>query len=163
MGVYHFYPRSKHLLCGIFIVLFVCFSEWQVFSQQQRTVRGRIVDKEGEPLPGASIWVKETTIGTVTDVEGNYLINLTNTSNPILVASFMGYNQSEIIVGNQTVIDFTLTESSESLEEVVVIAYGSQSKASVTGAISSISGEKLKLPTAQLSTDRKSTRLNSSH
>ena len=159
MGFFKFYSRIiRYKSCIAFLFfIFVCTqsgiaSEITEGAQQERIVRGRVIDKNGAPLPGASVWVKETTTGTVTDNDGNYVIKLSNLANPVLVASFIGFDQNEVLVGDQNAINFTLIESTELMDEVVIVGYGTQRKASVIGSISSVSTESLRLPTAQLST-----------
>ena len=120
MGFFKFYSRIiRYKSCIAFLFfIFVCTqsgiaSEITEGAQQERIVRGRVIDKNGAPLPGASVWVKETTTGTVTDNDGNYVIKLSNLANPVLVASFIGFDQNEVLVGDQNAINFTLIESTE--------------------------------------------------
>jgi TonB-dependent starch-binding outer membrane protein SusC len=108
--------------------------------QQQKTVTGTVMDESGEPLPGVTVLVKNTTQGTVTNAKGNY--TLTNfPEDAVLVFSFVGMRSHEVPVGNQTTINLTLEEETIGLEEVVAIAYGSSTKRDLTGAVSSISSE----------------------
>lgn len=109
-------------------------------SQQQNTVTGKVIDDTGESLPGVNVTVKGTTIGVMTDFDGNYSINVPN-NNSILVYSFIGYNPQEVTVGGQRVINITLGEDVQVLEEVVVVGYGIQRKSDVTGAIASVKTE----------------------
>ncbi len=102
-------------------------------------VSGRITDDDGEGLPGATIIEKGTSNGTVTDVDGNYSINVDE--NATLQVSFVGYEPKEVQVNNRSRIDVELILSVSNLEEVVVIGYGTQKKKDVTGAISSIKGD----------------------
>lgn len=104
-------------------------------------VSGKITDEKGEGLPGASVVVKGTSTGTTTDLDGKYKINVPEES--IIVISFVGYKTSEILVGNQTVIDVKMQLDAEQLEEVVVIGYGTQKKSDLTGAVGQVSAEKL--------------------
>ncbi|MGV8093174.1 MAG: TonB-dependent receptor [Mangrovibacterium sp.] len=118
---------------------------------KKRLVSGRVVDaKTNEPLIGATVWVKESTVGTITDVEGNFTIKVDN-ENAILAASFIGYNGKEERIGSRSTMNFALQPSDEELEEVVVVGYGQQKKESVIGAISSVKPEQLKIPTAHIS------------
>ncbi|MDR1666983.1 MAG: TonB-dependent receptor [Bacteroidales bacterium] len=121
-------------------------------SAQDHTVKGRVMDDSGSPLPGASIWVKETSLGTTSDINGEYVIHPVNVKNPVLTVSFVGYTTVEEVVGDRTVIDFVLNESTAELEEVVVVGYGVQKKESVVGAITSLNPAQLKLPAGQIST-----------
>lgn len=107
--------------------------------------KGKILDdKTSEPLIGASILVKGTTIGTVTDVNGEFLLSLSDEINPVVFEiSFIGYVKKEITPRKNGDIVIRLVENTENLEEVQVVAYGKQSKMSVTGAISSINTKDL--------------------
>ena len=105
---------------------------------QDITVKGVIKDQQNQTLPGASVLVKGTQSGTVTDVDGNYSIAVPNAQS-VLVVSFIGYGTQEITVGNQTQINVTLTTDLKSLDEVIVIGYGTQKRGDVTTAIASVS------------------------
>ncbi|MFV0377731.1 MAG: SusC/RagA family TonB-linked outer membrane protein [Mangrovibacterium sp.] len=119
-------------------------------NQQKRTVRGQVVDQTKSGVPGATVSIKGTTIGAVTDIDGNY--NLPAPDNGgTLVVSFVGYTTQEIVIGTQTVINVTLAESTIGIEEVVAVAYGTQKKVTITGAISSVTGDDLlKTPTGSV-------------
>ena len=108
--------------------------------QVDRTITGKIVDENNEPLPGASVYLKGTTIGTVTDVSGSYTLAIPD-DNGVLVVSFVGYLTEEIDIGARSTIDVTLVLDIQSLSEVLVIGYGSKEKKDVTGAISSLGAE----------------------
>jgi TonB-linked SusC/RagA family outer membrane protein len=109
---------------------------------QQRVIVGTITDDAtGESLPGASISVTGTTRGVVSDMEGKYSIEAA--PGEVLLVSFVGYIPEEITVGDQTVIDVALQQGIESLEEIVVVGYGTQKRLEVTGAISSVSSEEI--------------------
>lgn len=110
---------------------------------QAITVTGTITSQEsGEPLPGVNILIKGTTVGTVSDIEGNYSLSVPN-EETILVFSFIGFATEEIPVQGRSVIDIALVTDIQSLQEVVVVGYGTQKKSVVTGAISSIKTEDL--------------------
>lgn len=109
-------------------------------KQQEITITGIVTDQEGVPLPGVNVVIKGTASGTVTDLNGNYAITV-NSTNDILIFSSIGYLSKEIPVGEQRTIDLTLTESIESLEQVVVIGYGSVTKRELTGSVAQISEE----------------------
>ena len=123
------------LLKGIFaFTFFILFS-----SLQAQNVRGKVSDETG-PLPGANIVVKGTTIGTTTDFDGNYALSEVATD-AILVVTFVGYQTSEVPVNGRTTIDIVLQEDANSLEEVVVIGYGTQKRGLTTGANVNVKGE----------------------
>ncbi|MUU79134.1 SusC/RagA family TonB-linked outer membrane protein [Winogradskyella endarachnes] len=126
------------LLKKLFFTLTILFG---VFSQAQ-TVTGTVSSGD-MPLPGASIIVKGTTNGTSSDFDGKYTIENVSTTS-VLVVSYLGYITQEITVGNQSVINVTLIEDENSLEEVVVVGYGTKKKSLVTGAISSIDSKQIK-------------------
>lgn len=120
-----------------FLLLCVC-----AFAQEQ-TVSGRITDaNDNSPLPGASIVLKGTTVGTTTDANGSYSI-VVDDPNTILVFSFIGYTSQEFPVSGRTRIDVSLTPDVQALEEVVVIGYGTQKRKDVTGAVAHIDAETL--------------------
>ena len=105
------------------------------------TVRGKVTDAKGVPLPGVSVKVKGTTIGVTTDTDGNYSLSVPD--NSVLVFSFIGFLSQEIIAQGRTAIDITMVEQSQSLSEMVVVGYGVQKKANLTGAVSSIGTKEL--------------------
>ncbi|MGB3464522.1 MAG: TonB-dependent receptor plug domain-containing protein, partial [Cyclobacteriaceae bacterium] len=116
---------------------------------QQRTVSGKVVLEDGSTIPGVNILVKETSRGTVTDVNGNYSIGVDE--GDVLIFSFIGLVTQEVAVGNRTVINTTMEEDVQNLEEVVVVGYGEQKKATLTTAISTITGDELnEYPVADL-------------
>ena len=112
----------------------------------QQSVEGTITDETGEPLPGATVQEKGTNRGTITDIDGNFSLNVTQGAT--LTISFVGYETQEIEVGNQSTLSIVLQLDSEQLEEVVVVGYGTQKRSSVTGSISSISEKDLEVSTA---------------
>lgn len=103
-------------------------------------VRGKITDANGMPIPGASILVKGANTGGVADVDGNYNVTVPD-QNAVLIFSFIGYATQEIPVNGRSVIDVTMEEELQSLQEVVVIGYGEQRKKEVTGAVGSVNSE----------------------
>ena len=117
---------------------------------QQNIVKGTITDEKGIPIPGATIAVKGTTIGTTTDVNGNYrLENVTPKS--VLVVSFIGYKNQEIVIGDKAQINITLVQELTELNEVVVVGYGTQRREAVTGSVASIAGDALReIPSSNL-------------
>jgi len=130
--------NRKPLLAALLFLLISIFS-LQVYAQN-KTISGTIVDINNEPVIGANIQVKGTTIGAITDVDGKFSFNAPQTGT--LVISYIGYKTQELALG-QAVYNITLYEDSEALEEVVVIGYGVQRKRDLTGAIAQVSSEKL--------------------
>lgn len=98
---------------------------------------------DGEPMPGVAIMVKGTSTGVVTDIDGNYSINVP--ADGTLIFSFIGFSTQEIVVGNQTTIDVVLEEETAMLEDLVVVGYGVQKKSVVTAAIAKVSADDLTL------------------
>ncbi|GAA5043372.1 SusC/RagA family TonB-linked outer membrane protein [Marivirga lumbricoides] len=122
------------------IVCLLCFSHW--VSAQSVTLSGKVVDSEtSDILPGVNILVKGTDRGTTTDLNGEFKLQVS--PEDVLVLSFIGYLNKEIQVGNRTSIEVALEYDIETLQEVVVVGYGTQKKKVVTGAISSVSSEDL--------------------
>jgi len=105
------------------------------------TVTGKVTDEKGDPLPGVTVSVPGTTIGTATDLDGQYSLSVPEGST--LVFSFIGFETQTIAVGGRSVIDVVLKEDMASLDEVVVVGYGEQKKATITGSIATVGGEKL--------------------
>jgi TonB-linked SusC/RagA family outer membrane protein len=117
--------------------------------QQGAPITGTITDTDGEPVIGASIAVKGTGVGTVSDINGKFSIQAGPSAT--LVVSFVGYKTQEIAVKNQTNISIILAINENLLEETVVIGYGVQKKASLTGSVASVKGEQLQnVPTSNL-------------
>lgn len=145
--------RNTFNLRSCFLVTFLLFlSTGYALPPEGITIKGRVMDEIlKEPIPGANVKVKGTTLGTITDFNGNFSLVVPNKSS-VLVVSFIGYVTQEIAVGNQKTININLKEDAQSLDEVVVIAYGSQDKGLVTSAISSIDNKELiKSPVASVS------------
>ncbi|MCG8308878.1 MAG: TonB-dependent receptor [Cytophagales bacterium] len=110
---------------------------------QSIEITGKVLSSEdGEGLPGVNVIEKGTSRGTVTDVEGNYFLNVID-ENTVLVFSSVGFVSEEVTVGNKTVIDISLVPNLTALEEIVVVGYGTQSKANMTGAVSTVAPEEL--------------------
>ena len=116
-----------------------------------KTITGKVTDENNEGLPGVNIVVKGTTIGTVTDVEGNYRLTAPDDAET-LVFSSVGYLTQEVSIANQTVINLQMSPDIQSLEEIVVVGYGTQRKQDLTGSISTVDGAVLSTaPPANLS------------
>jgi TonB-linked SusC/RagA family outer membrane protein len=118
----------------------------------KRMVSGTVTDAtNNEPIPGVNVLLKSTTIGTITDIDGNYTIELAD-NNGTLVFSSIGYELQEVAVNDRSVINISLKEDVQALEEVVVVGYGTQRKSEVTNAVVQTSGEDIKrAPVASLS------------
>lgn len=110
-------------------------------QQQAKTVTGTVTDVSGEPIIGANIRIKGTTTGTITDIDGNFSIEAEPQS--VIEVSYIGYLTQETVINNQKSIRFLLKEDTKTLDEVVVIGYGVQKKADLTGSVANINTEKL--------------------
>lgn len=114
-------------------------NESVTITQQAKKVSGVVKDNSGEPIIGANVVEKGTTNGTVTDMDGNYTLSVSN--NATLVVSYIGYTTKEIKVGSQAVVNAVLEEDAIGLNEVVAIGYGYVKKKDLTGAVSSVSAD----------------------
>ncbi len=115
-----------------------------------KEVGGKVTDERGEPLPGVSILVKGTQRGMSTDANGDFSIEVPDVD-AVLVFSFVGYVSQEVVVGGRVKLDISLEVDEKSLEEVVVVGYGTQKKLTMTGAISSVgSADLVKSPNASI-------------
>ncbi|MDG5798900.1 TonB-dependent receptor [Marinilabiliaceae bacterium ANBcel2] len=110
---------------------------------QERTVAGVVTDQEGDPIPGASVVIEGTTTGTVTDFDGNYSLNVTGEEGEALVISFVGMETKTVEVDNRDVIDIALEDAVSALDEVVVVGFGTQRRANITGSVSTVDAEAL--------------------
>jgi TonB-dependent starch-binding outer membrane protein SusC len=105
---------------------------------------GKVTDEKSEPMPGVNVLVKGTTIGTSTDAQGIYKLSIPDeNANGILVFSFIGYESAEESINNRTIIDITLAPDLKTLEEVVVVGYGTTEKKDLTSAVSTVSNKQL--------------------
>jgi TonB-linked SusC/RagA family outer membrane protein len=149
--MYHRYSiiRSIPLIVGIFMFLFIAPS---AFSQTESvTIQGKVVDGTALPMAGVSVKVKNTTLTTTTDAQGHFQLRVPN-KGAVLQFSYIGFASQEVVVGDKTVISLVLHSDDRSLNEIMVVGYGSQKKETVTGSISQIKGADLvKSPQPNLS------------
>lgn len=127
---------GKKLLSSL--VLLCVFA---VGSFAQNVITGRVTDESGAPMPGVSIYIKGTTRGVVSELDGSYSISVSKSD--IIVYSSMSYITEEVKVGNQKVIDVVLREDDNALDEVVVVGYGAQKKAHLTGSVAAVGQEEI--------------------
>lgn len=130
--------RKEHLIRRI-IFLFAFFMYCNFSFGQGITVTGTVKDNTGTPIPGVTILIKGTSKGTTTNIDGKYSIQ--TESNSTLVFSFIGYATEEIAVNDRAVIDLELKAATESLDEVVVIGYGTTKKTDLTGSVTAVSSK----------------------
>lgn len=118
-------------------------------QQKEKMVTGIVQDHNGEPVIGANIVEKNTTNGTITDIDGKYSLRVSEGA--VLQVTYIGYNPREVKVGKETLLHITLHEDMHALDEVVVVGYGTQKKVNLTGSVASISGDALtERPTANV-------------
>ncbi len=129
---------QRHFKSGALVLGLCLFS---CFSSLEAQVSGVLVDSDDFPLIGVNVLVKGTTIGTITDVDGSYSINAND--GDVLVYSYLGYRDQEVVVGSGSSYSLTMQADSELLDEVVVIGYGSRKKSDITGAVSSVNTDEL--------------------
>lgn len=149
--------KNYQMIIISFLILFMPFTlsvvaakKNDVPNAQQSSVNltGKVVDIKGEPIIGANVVIKGTTIGNVTDIDGNFSISIN--PNQILVISFIGYEPLEIAYTNQKSLHVVLEETTNMMEELVVVSYGTQKKRDLTGAVSKVDGSALEnLPVGQ--------------
>lgn len=134
---------SSYLLIPILIFILTCNVNAQNTSQGNIQISGIVTDEMGEPLPGVNVIQKDIHQGTITDIDGKYFITIPK-MNTVLIFSYIGYKSQEITVTKREV-NVKLGEDTETLDEVVVIGYGTAKKRDLTGAISNIKTEKLEV------------------
>lgn len=119
---------------------------------KKRVITGTVIDGETkEPIIGANIWLKNSSTGAITDIDGKYSISIEGVGG-VLTFSYIGMKDQDIAIADQKEINVTLLPDTETLEEVVIVGYGSQKKASIVGAISTVDPNRLRVPGASLST-----------
>ena len=134
-----FYCRCKWRV--IVLLLMGCFS--LALFGQQKVVTGQVLDEKAEPIIGVTVQIKGTTGGSITDVDGKFKIAVNDVGKATLVFSFIGYASEEVALKGRTFVKMILKEAYNELEEVTVVAYGTQKKETLTGAISSVKTDAL--------------------
>ncbi len=124
------------------ILLFSLFLSFSALFAQQKSVTGRVTDENNDPIPGANVVIKGTTVGIITDNDGNYKIQVSETGK-ILTFSFIGFEPQDVNVANKSTADVQLKLTSIGLEEVVAVGYGTQKKVNLTGSIAAVKGDDL--------------------
>ncbi len=156
-----FAKRSRSTKVGLamrLILLFMAVSLVQVNAAnafsiekvQQNPVKGKVLSStDGIGMPGVNVTVKGTTIGVTTDADGNYTLNAP--ADAVLVFSFVGYEKQEVAVGGRKEVAITLTEETKTLQEIVVVGYGTQAKKDITGSVIVVDADALKsIPASNL-------------
>src|SRR5690606_31854353 len=152
-GLWHkppFYRKTYNLKSAFMVMYILLSTAYPVFSQNL-TITGKVVSADEQlPIPGATVMMKGTTTGTVTDIDGNYTLPLPQRQGT-LVVSFVGYKTQEIAIDNRSIVNVTLETDLSDLEEVIVIGYGEVKKSNVTGSIVSVDVRDLsKVPTTNV-------------
>ncbi|PKA98148.1 TonB-linked SusC/RagA family outer membrane protein [Flavobacteriaceae bacterium MAR_2009_75] len=141
--------KKKIRIAPFWSFLFLLFFQFQSFAipdldteipPQDLSVSGSVLDNAGFPLPGASVVEKGTDNGTQTDFDGNFVLNLSD-EDAVLVVTYIGFSAKEVVVKGQDEVEVVLEENVSSLEEIVVVGYGTQSKKDITGSISVVDGD----------------------
>lgn len=135
------YPSLKNLASFLFVFIFLSIPDLHA-QNNSSTVSGKVTDENGKALPGVTVIVKGSNITTTTKEDGTYTIPVTSRKGS-LVFSSVGYEPQEISIGNKEIINLSLGISQKSLQDVVVIGYGTQKRKDVTGAVSSFDARKL--------------------
>ncbi len=142
--------KSGKVLCSLLTILaLLSGSPQKAFSGdrdvqsvlQSGVIKGQVFDESGEPIIGASILVKGTSNGVISDIDGNFTLN--GVSKGTLVISFVGYKTQEVAIAGKKLFKITLKEDSEILDEVVVVGYGTQKKTTLTGSVTQVRGEEV--------------------
>ena len=129
---------KKQVLSKLAVILGLLLVTSMIAKSQEKTISGTITSSdEGGALPGVNIITTGTSEGTISDAEGKYSLSVPNDA-ASLTFSYVGYNTQEITIGNSTIIDVILVSDLTQLEEIVVLGYGTQERANVTGAIGSV-------------------------
>jgi TonB-linked SusC/RagA family outer membrane protein len=132
--------QQNRLILGFVVFLFCFFTVIPGFAQQTKKITGSIIDSKGETIIGANIRLEGTTMGTISDVNGNFQLIVPLSTVRITVSS-IGYITQNVSIGSKNQIIITLNEDNKMLDEIVVVGYGSQQKTTLTGAISSVNNK----------------------
>ncbi|MBT1689759.1 SusC/RagA family TonB-linked outer membrane protein [Dawidia soli] len=140
-----FYPRRQRNITPLFalLTLFIIAIPYTNAAAQQRIITGRVTSQDdNQPFPGASVVVKGTTLGTVTDTDGNYSLEVPSAES-VLVVSAIGYATQEVIAGKHTTLDIALATDLTSLSEVIVVGYGTVRKSDITGSLARVTSDQV--------------------
>ena len=135
--------KNNTYVSFLMLLLFIAFESFAVNNIQDIVITGTVTDAENnEVIAGANIVIKGTTKGTITDLDGNYSLEVSEDA--ILVISFIGYQTQEISVSGQATLNILLVPSAEQLNDVIVIAYGTTTRSNLTGSAIALNDEDLK-------------------
>jgi len=128
---------------SLLLSIFLCFAGMSMYSQTNE-IKGTVSDRDGGPLPGVSVVIKNTTKGGSTDFDGNYVLQDIQVGETI-VFSYLGFTTKEVVVQNFEALNVALEEDTQSLDEVVVIGYGTQKLSKISGAVSTVSSKSVEV------------------
>jgi TonB-linked SusC/RagA family outer membrane protein len=134
---FHEFPNLKVSLRYVALIMLISFSTYA----QQNIIKGKVTDSSGQPIPGVSILLKGAEKGTTSNFEGEYELTIENPSNSVLVFSYVGMKTVEVSVNGRNTINTVLEDNVLTMDEVVVVGYGSQQKKDITGSVSVIKTE----------------------
>jgi len=138
------YSYGRSLLPRMFLMLFLCVGfVLGSYAQNARTITGKVSEANGDPIIGASVTIAGTNSGTVTDVNGNFTLEASDKS--VLIVSYLGFKTQRITVGNGNLPEIKLEEDTQKLDEVVVVGFGTQKRANLTGSIAAIGNQELEV------------------
>ncbi len=144
----NFYLKNLSRCFGLWVIV-VFLTTHGLYAQSDLRITGTVLADDGEPIPGATILVKGTSNGTISDIDGKY--TLTASGADVLIFSFIGYETIEVPVSGRSVVDVSMSFDVQQLEEIVVVGYGTQRKSTVTGSISKVVNKDLdQLPVSRV-------------
>ncbi|MBF6628958.1 MAG: carboxypeptidase-like regulatory domain-containing protein, partial [Proteiniphilum sp.] len=149
---------NRKFNCGVAIVLLIfsmiytdkMYANESLSQQNKKQVVGKVIDMNGDPLPGTTITIDGTTSGVITDGDGNFKLDVEESD--VLVVSFIGMETQEIPVAGKSSFTIVMQEAASELDEVTVVAFATQKKESVISSISTVRPSELKTPTSNLTT-----------
>jgi len=159
----HFFLKKKvYIICLLLIVSEAFASNFNAGTTPetvnfQQTVQGKVLDEAGLPLPGVTVQIKGSSTGTVTNFDGEFTLRVPN-QETILVFSFLGYKSKEVAVESQSTFEITMEADSESLNEVVVVGYGTQKSENLVNSVSTAEiGDVVTRPSADIASSLQGT------
>lgn len=142
MSKFRIKPPEGYFAALILLIIIFSFVNPMYAQNSTRQVRGKVTDSKGNALIGVTVKLKGAANGASTDVQGDYSIQVADDKG-VLIFTYLGYKSKEIAINSQSTVNAVLEDDNQQLEEIVVVAYGTQKKASVTGAVASIGSEDL--------------------
>lgn len=142
--------KRSIMLCALFVAMFTLLGAGTAYSQDsgKRRITGTVVDANGDPLVGATVQILNTSVGTITNVDGLYVIDVSD--NDVLTFSYIGFLSQNLPVKGKDVLNVTLSEDSQMMEDVVVIGYGKEKRAAMVSSVSTINSRQLASPSSNI-------------